>query len=165
MTDAMGPGSHVLYQDFVVPTAPSGFVTFSLFIGNGNGSPNFFTPATLDFATTALNQQARVDIMLTSANAFSVAAADILQNVYQTPAGAPLVSGYTTFTVDLTALFLARAGQTLRLRFAEVDNVAPFNFGVDNVDVLAGAVPEPSTWITAFGAVIGLGLARRRLKG
>jgi len=54
----------------------------------------------------------------------------------------------------------ANQGQTLRLRFAEVDNVAPFNLGVDNVDI--NAVPEPSSWIMVCGAMVGLGLMRRR---
>jgi len=64
MTDALGPGAHVLYQDFTVPTAPIGIGTlmFELFIGNRAGT--FFSPATLDFSTPALNQQARVDILL-----------------------------------------------------------------------------------------------------
>ena len=33
MTDAQGPGSHVLYQDFVV-SASSATLSFDLFIGN-----------------------------------------------------------------------------------------------------------------------------------
>jgi len=44
-----------------------------------------------------------------------------------------LVSGYTDFVVDVTPLFQAHPGETLRLRFADVDNVSPFNFGVDRV--------------------------------
>lgn len=162
MTDALGPGSHVLYQDFVVPSTRGWSITFSLFIGNGNGSPGFFTPGTLDFATAALNQQARVDIITTSADPFSVGAASVLQNLYQTLVGAPLVSGYNTFNMDLSALILAHGGQTVRLRFAEVDNVAPFTFGVDNVDVVEGAVPEPGTLLTTFCAVMCLALAARR---
>src|SRR5215470_12306228 len=60
MTDAAGPGSHVLYQDFVVP-AESASLSFSLFIGNR--ADRFVTPSTLDFSTPALNQQVRVDIL------------------------------------------------------------------------------------------------------
>jgi len=163
MTDAGGPGSHVLYQDFVVPNSIVGayLVNFALFINNNNGAGAFFTPASLDFATPALNQQARVDIIKTTANPFSVAAADILQNLYQTAPGNPLISGYNNSLVDVTALLLANQGQTLRLRFAEVDNVAPFNLGVDNVDINQ-AVPEPSTWIMTLGALLGVGLLRRR---
>ena len=66
MTDQQGPGSHVLYQDFLVD-AISGprFLKFSLLLNSG---ADFVTPASLDFATPALNQQARVDILTTSAD-------------------------------------------------------------------------------------------------
>src|ERR1051325_8123425 len=44
MTDAQGPGSHVLYQDFTV-TAPvaSAVLTFNLFLGNG--ASNYYVPS------------------------------------------------------------------------------------------------------------------------
>jgi hypothetical protein len=165
MTDATGPGSHVLYQDFVVPlTLPGAVVTFSLFVNNV--APDFFVAPHLDFANTDLdpllriNQQARVDIMTTTADPFSVAAGDILQTLFQTQPGDPLVSGYNNFRINITPLLLAHQGETLRLRFAEVDNVLNFNFGVDNVDV--NIIPEPSTWIMMAGALTGLWLARHR---
>src|SRR5262245_36153965 len=60
MTDAFGPGSHVLYQDFIV-AGTGAFLSFNLFIGNR--ADRFATPATLDFSTPSLNQQARVDIL------------------------------------------------------------------------------------------------------
>src|SRR5215472_7477796 len=53
MTDAAGPGSHVLYQDFTA-TAGSAALSFALFIGNRAdrfATPN---PASLDFSTPAL---------------------------------------------------------------------------------------------------------------
>jgi hypothetical protein len=167
MTDAGGPGSHVLYQDFVVPNGGvvgAYLVNFSLFINNNNGAGAFFTPASLDFATPALNQQARVDIITTSANPFSVAATDVLQNLYQTAPGNPLISGYNNLLADVTTVLLAHQGQTLRLRLAEVDNVAPFNLGVDNVDINQ-VVPEPSSWIMTVGALLGVSLVRRRTTG
>ena len=147
MTDSQGPGSHVLYQDFVVPgSISSASIGFSLFINNhnDNGPPNFFTPATLDFATTALNQQARVDIISASADPFSLATADVFQNLFQTATADPLVSGYTNFLIDISTLLQAHQGETLRLRFAETDNVNFFNFGVDDVS-LTTQVPEPSS--------------------
>ncbi len=162
MTDAFGPGSHVLYQDFTVPVGlMDASIGFSLFINNDNDSPSFFTPATLDFATTVLNQQARVDIITTSADPFSVAPADVVQNLFQTATADPLVSGYTSFLIDVTPHLQAYQGQTLRLRFAETDNVAPFNFGVDNVN-LSTQVPEPSVLLMAFGGLAGLVWSRRR---
>lgn len=166
MTDAAGPGSHVLYQDFVVPASvPAAFVSFSLFINTS--APDFFVPTHLDFATLDLNQQARADILLSSADPFSTAPTDILLALHQTLSGDPLTSGYTPFHVDLTALLQAHAGQTLRLRFAEVDNVDVFNLGVDAVDIQV--VPEPELAGVAAGVMclvaIGLlGRARRRGK-
>jgi hypothetical protein len=152
MTDSGAGGSHVLYQDFLVPLmVPGASVNFSLFINNGADA--FFTPATLDFATPALNQQARVDILnLTS---------DVLLNLYQTQPGNPLISGYTPIVRDVTALLQAHVGETLRLRFAEVDNVSFFNLGVDAVDINVNAIPEPSTWMMTVGALFGAALFRR----
>jgi len=167
MTDAQGPGSHVLYQDFLVDagTGPR-FLKFSLFL---NSDTDFRTPSSLDFATAALNQQARVDIMTTSPNAFSVAGGDVLMNVFQTQTGDPLTSGYTPFMIDVTSLLQAHAGQTLRLRFAEVDNVSFMNFGVDDVGFVtrdAGdLVPEPPSLALAVSGLIpllGLLATRRR---
>jgi hypothetical protein len=126
MTDPFGPGSHVLYQDFLVPPGTtSGTLTFALFVGNQ--ATAFWTPNTLDFSTPALNQQARVDILPGGTDPFTLLATDILLNVFQTAVGDPLVSGYNTISVDVGALLAANAGSTLRLRFAEVDNVNLFN--------------------------------------
>jgi hypothetical protein len=103
MTDAEGPGSHVLYQDFVA-TADAAALRFALFIGNRAGLFVTPAPASLDFSTPALNQQARVDILKNTADPFSVAASDVLLNLYQTKAGDPLISGYNTITTETLAL-------------------------------------------------------------
>ncbi len=166
MTDAGGPGSHVLYQDFVA-SAANATLSFDLFIGNR--SDRFATPAFLDFSTPAINQQARVDILAAGADPFSVAAADVLLTLYQTQVGDALVSGYTTITSDISALLAAHSGQNLRLRFAETDNLAQFQMGVDNVQISAvSAVPEPASGLllaaglAALFAAQGVGLVRRR---
>lgn len=156
MTDAQGPGSHVMFQDFMQagPVA-SAILHFDLFIGNRADA--FFVPGTLDFAGTALNQQARVDILLAGTDPFSLAGGDLLMNLFATALSDPLVSGYTHFAVDITSLLNANLGTSLRLRFAEVDNVNSFNFGVDNVSLaIRNEVPEPGSW---WLVLAGLGAA------
>jgi hypothetical protein len=168
MTDAFGPGSHVLYQDFLVPTpVTSAVLEFSMLINNGGD--DFYSPSTLEFSGLDLNQQARVDVMLTSADPFSTEASDVLLNVYQTQPGDLLFSDYTTIQSDLTSLFQAHPGETLRLRFAEVDNVLFFNLGIDDVSLrVTHVVPEASTWLV-MPVAIGLAAVslrqRRKLAG
>ena len=152
MTDAQGPGSHILYQDFAA-TPGGAALSFSLFIGNR--ADQFATPASLDFSTPTLNQQARVDILKNTADPFSVAATDVLLNLYQTKVGDLLVSGYNTIATDISALLAAHAGETLRLRFAETDNVLTFQLGVDNVrfDPISAPIPEPASMLLLGAAL------------
>jgi hypothetical protein len=129
MTDQPGPGSHILYQNIAVP-ATGGTLTFDIFIQTFAPFANP-SPETLDF-TVSPNQHARVDIM-TTASAVTDVGAGVLQNVFLTNPGDPLTSGYNTISVPLAPF----AGQTVRLRFAEVDNQLFFNAGIDNVQLSA----------------------------
>jgi hypothetical protein len=158
MTDAQGPGTHVLYQDFAV-TEPVGsaVLTFSLFLGNQAGAYYVPTPATLNFGVADFSQQARVDILLSSGGAFSVASNDVLLNVFQTASGSStLPSGYANYSFQIASVLNANVNRTLRLRFAEVDNVGPFQLGVDNVSLETSAAPEPASFVTAGLGVLGL---------
>jgi len=163
MSDGPGPGSHVLYQDFLA-VAGGATLSFDLFVGNR--ADRFATPASLDFALTSttgaqtLNQQARVDILRAGADPFSVAAADILLTLYRTQVGAPLVGGYGTIVSDIGAVLTAHDGELLRLRFAETDNLAPFQLGIDNVAI--NAVPEPASIVLLLGAALAAARAGRR---
>jgi hypothetical protein len=165
MTDQGGPGSHVLFQNFLVPVGvSSATLSFDRFIGNRAGI--FFTPSSLD-STVNPNQQARVDILTgTPSSEFSVAAADVLANVFQTQTGDASVSGYTLQTTDLTALLQAHQGQTLQLRFAEVDNQFFFQFGVDAVSlsVASAAVPEPASLALLGSGLLALAAICRRAR-
>ena len=168
MTDAGAGGSHVLYQDFVqaAPVARA-MLGFDLFIGNRADAFHVPEPATLDWATALLNQQARVDILVGGSDPFSLAAADLLMNLFATGAGTPLVSGYNRFEIDITSLLNANLNQTLRLRFAEVDNVNLFQFGVDNVAITFGdptEVPEPASLMLVLAGVAAGALSRRRTR-
>ena len=79
--------------------------------------------------------------------------------------GDPLVAGYRTFATDVGALLGAHNGELLRLRFAETDNLAQLQLGVDNVAIGAAVtpIPEPTT-----AALLAVGLAAvlaRRTRG
>jgi hypothetical protein len=166
MTDAQGPGSHELFQDLVIPAVlnpTDSAIRFDLFIGNR--APFFATPtpASLDFGINAFNQQVRVDLMKGGTNPFSVSPTDVVQNLYQSNPGDPLVSGYRTLITDVRGSLVANEGQILRLRFSEVDNVGTLQFGVDNVSIQA--VPEPSSLVlcaVGLGSWLGHGLSRRK---
>lgn len=165
MTDAGAPGSHVLYQDFVA-SAASATLSFQLFIGNR--ADQFATPASLAFDLTSqigaqtLNQQARVDILKAGSDPFSIAAADILLTLYQSAVGDALESGYTSFSADISALLAANSGDTLRLRFAETDNLAQFQLGVDDVRIDVSSVPEPEP-LLLLGAALAAWVSSRRM--
>ena len=166
MTDGEAGGSHVLYQDFMQATAVgSARLSFDLFIGNRADAFFVPDPLTLDWATLVLNQQARVDILAAGSDPFSLAAGDVLLNLFATGLGDPLVSGYTHFEIDITEFLNANLNQALRLRFAEVDNVNMFQFGVDNVALetdAPGEVPEPGAWMLILAGLTAGALSRRR---
>jgi hypothetical protein len=166
MTDAQGPGSHVLYQTFTVDALVSlATLNFDLFIGNRAAA--FFAPNTLDFATPTLNQQARVDIIASGADPFSLAPSDVLLNLFKTNPGDPLVSGYTDRSIDVTSLFNSHLNVPLTLRFAETDNVFTFQMGVDNVAIQSSpgqVIPEPSSWILTFTGLFAIFWLRRNAR-
>ena len=164
MSDGGAPGSHVLLQNFTVPTGITD-ATLSLSLYINNGATAFFSPGTLDFSLFNVNnQQARVDIITATANPFSVAAPDVLLNLFQTNPGDPLVSGYTTHTADLTSLLQSHPGQTLGLRFAEADNQFLFQLGVDQVNLTVNTVPEPRGLVLfGVGSLIVVVIGLRRL--
>lgn len=157
MTDALGPGAHAVYQSITLNAlVPTTILEFDLFAGNRSDA--FRAPNTLDFSTPSLNQQARVDILRSGADPFSVDPNDVLQRLFQTLPGDPLVSGYTHYSVDITTVLNSHLNQPLVLRFAETDNVAPFQFGVDNVLTATGGtsnVPDEASTSMLVLVVVG----------
>jgi hypothetical protein len=71
-------------------------------------------------------------------------------------------TGYVPMTFDITSA--VGGGGIFQLRFVEVDNLAPFNLGVDAVSIVAtsAAVPEPDSLILVATGVIGLASWRCR---
>src|SRR5919204_581884 len=135
ITDTSGPGSHVLYQDVALEAGVKHRLDFTVYYNNRAPSATFSAPATLDY-TVSPNQQYRIDIMKPSAPVQSVAATDVLANVFQTKPGDPLTLAPTQKSFDLSPF----AGQTVRIRFAEVDNQNVFNASVDAVAVKSGPI-------------------------
>lgn len=159
VTDQTAPGAHELYQDITLQPGFSHTLRFTLYY---HAYAPLTAPGTLDFTTSAPNMQYRVDVMKTTAADFSIAPADVLANIFKTNVGDPQVLAPTAETFDLTPF----AGQTIRLRFAETDNLLFFNAGVDNVHVvstgadlvLSGTTsPEP----VASGSTLTYGLTAK----
>jgi len=132
-----GVGSHVLYQDITLEPNATHELSFTLYYKNSTGV--FHTPSTLDYTPGSQNQQYRVDILEPSADPFSVAPADVLAPIFRTDPGEPSTLDPTPLTFNLSPY----AGQTVRLRFAEVDNQGCFSGSVDDIDVRTQAEPEP----------------------
>jgi hypothetical protein len=128
ITDQIDEGLHVLYQDVTLP--PGGSVNqLGLTVYYDSQDP-IVAPDSLD-PSDGPNQQYRIDVMRPSAAIDSVAAGDVLFTVFRTLTGDPQTLGPTQKSADLTPF----AGQTVRIRLAEVDNQFYFNAGVDAVAV------------------------------
>lgn len=145
MTTQNNPGSHILYQDVVIPSGVSSVtLSFDLYL---NSSTDFAIPATLDFHQRP-NQQFRVDLLDPSAPVTDVGTG-VLASLFQTqPTDSSVDTAYARHTYDLS-LF---AGRTVRLRFAEVDSGQCFSAGVDNVSITAATCPAsaPGSVVVAF---------------
>jgi len=133
MTTQSLAGSHILYQDVALPQTSGRIVlSFDLFL---NSYVKFVVPNTLDYTVKA-NQQFRVDLLDPSAPVNDIGSG-VMMKIFQTlPADSPF-SSYQTYTYDLSPF----AGRTIRLRFAEVDNIECFNAGLDNVSITIAECP------------------------
>lgn len=143
MSDQVGPGAAVLYQDVAIPAGTTATLTARLFVLNQ--ATDFSDAGSLDY-TQVPNQQARFDVMNPAAPVLDVGAG-VLRNVFVTLPGSTPAAGYVTVVVDMSAY----AGQTVRLRLAEVDNQQGLLFGADGVSIQVPGT-TPTTTVLASSA-------------
>ena len=124
VTDMNGPGTRILSQVLKLDRR----YTLRCTIFYKNGAPVFANRDTFEVGS-AENQQFRIDIMKPTARVSSLAEQDVLATIFRTSPGDPLSLEPKTISFDLSAW----AGQTVRLRFAQADNLGPFRVGVDEV--------------------------------
>lgn len=142
----VGWNVQVLYQDITL----NGFYELNFIWYSKNWAGVYYTPDSLCWDCGFANQHYRADIMNPAADLLSVAPADIYLNIFKTMPGDPMSIPPTPVNVDLSPW----AGQTVRLRFAEVDNQWFYNGSVDdiwldlilievNIDIKPGSCPNP----------------------
>jgi hypothetical protein len=127
MSDQPSPGASALFQDVAVPASGQTWVQMFLFVLNQH--PEYFERNSLD-PTVVPNQHVRVDVTTATADAFDVGAG-VLLNVFKSTPDFPRETGYFPVAMNLTPF----AGQTVRIRIAEVDNLHGLLVGVDDVRV------------------------------
>jgi hypothetical protein len=120
-------GQAILYQDVTLPA--SGTITISAYVYY-QSSGAIATLGDLSFAGSA-NQQLRIDVINPAAPVDSLAAGDILANVFKTQVGDPTTLAPTLVSADLSAF----AGQTVRVRIAEADNQGFFQASADGISI------------------------------
>jgi hypothetical protein len=130
-SDEGGPSTHILYQDVALEPFYAQQLSMLVYYQSA-AAITVPSPDTLDSGGPG-NQQYRVDVMKPTAPITSLEPSDILATVFQTKVGDPQMLAPTQLTVNLTPF----AGQTVRLRFAEVDNGGYFNASVDAVSILS----------------------------
>jgi len=148
MSDQSGPGTRVMYQDITIP-ADATDITFQLYLQTQ--AEDWVTPEsqTLFTCDSVDNQQFRADIITTSSDPLTEIDSGVFLTLYQTMPGDDLESGYSEVQADVSSL----AGQTVRLRFVDADNMDNLNAGVDAVTI-TGTVPDLGTYGLAMLALL-----------
>jgi hypothetical protein len=137
--DQSSPSSSVMYQDVILPQGETATLVFIYYYHNYAGIA-IPTPDTLDPVSPPSNQQFRIDLMKPSADPFSVDPTDILQNFVQLSPGDASTLMPMTVSSDISTF----SGQTVRLRFAAVDNEFYLNVGIDAVSIQTSGLPIPT---------------------
>jgi hypothetical protein len=135
VADQSGPALLVLYQDVTIP-AEGGTLRFDLALYNWHGN-EIVHPST-PFDLGVANQHFRMDLIGPGA-AILDTGSGVLAEVYHTVDGPTPVrtNGFIPVSYDLSAL----AGQTVRLRFAMIDNAFYYSVAIDNVRIEAPTPP------------------------
>jgi extracellular elastinolytic metalloproteinase len=121
LSNTTGPGTRSITQTFTVPTT-----VLQATLSWSDRIQNFAN------AFVATTQEFRVEILDASNN--------VLQTIFATKPGDPLIQlGPNARSFDLTSLLQAHAGQALKLRFEEQDNLFYLNVTVDNVSLVVNA--------------------------
>jgi PEP-CTERM motif len=157
VTDQDVPGAYALTQKFTVPAGSSVTLSFNMFVNNYNVGP--YTGA-LDY-TLANTMQGRVDILTAGASAFDTGTG-VVKNLYDGADGGSTNGDtppdpYISYSYNITP-YVGQGG-TFQLRFAASDNDGYLIMGVDNVNITATAVPEPTTLILTVLGLVLAGLA------
>jgi hypothetical protein len=133
----------ILYQDIVLEAGQTHMLSLQAYYTNENA--DLISPDTL--ALDVPNQQYRIDVLPTTAPVDSVDPADILTTIFRTQPGDANVRGSFPVSSDLSAF----AGQTVRLRFAQVSTQFFFSASVDDVRIASGPGVGTSPGTLAFG--------------
>jgi len=148
ISDMAAAGLRVLYQDITIPADAT--LSFDLWWNNAAGF--WVNPGNM-FPNPFPNQHARIDLISLDAPLNTTNPADIALALVTLDDGRTESEGWESFSFDLADL----AGQTLRLRIAEVDNQAPLYIAADNFSL----IPSPGA-ATVLLLVIGSAARRRR---
>jgi hypothetical protein len=155
LTDQSGPGAYSLTQSFTVDPSSSVILSFDLFANNYYGTtivgPLDYTAGPVQFAT--------VDLLTGTANPFSTAPSDVLENFYSGSDAGANPNPYTAYSFDITSL--VGAGGTFQIRFGVADRQNYFNLGIDNVS--AQETPEPAAFFLLGPALVGMIALRRKI--
>ncbi|MCB5187765.1 PEP-CTERM sorting domain-containing protein [Methylobacillus caricis] len=170
LLDSAYPSSQVLYQNFSIGAVTSAVLSFQMFVNDqSDNGIVYINQAGLDATTNgtyAPNQHVRVDLLLASADPFSVNATDIIGTYYLGGAngrrfdGADNSNNYVDYSFDLTSLLASGGNYTLR--FASVSNQGALQVGLDNVSLNVTPVPEADTYAMFLAGLGLLGLVLRR---
>ncbi len=146
-------GTNVLFQDFLVPASSTVMeISMTLFIESESKLSDASLNPSLDYHTSAANQQVRVDLMDPSGPVLGYETGSdpfvggVLKNLFQTLSTDPKTQLVTLhlstdpsspfYNASFAQLLPSLAGRTIRLRVAAADNQGKLIVGVDNVRVI-----------------------------